>query len=162
MTSRVIVLTLALAAGGCVSPTAQEAQTSYASYLGDRSSVELGEMVAAVPEDGPPRNVHVWLSVLVNPRRTVALSDLTDLLDLIRRQEPRIASRVVAAVVADEKVLLRLAVLREELTAIAQRTIEEAVSRWAEHESFTVEAVVTSLEVTDGSVGRTPRPRWGW
>ena len=57
--------------GGCASTVAPVPENkSYASYVGDRETIRLGEVVVSVPIlDIPQRyqNLHVEFSALVNP-----------------------------------------------------------------------------------------------
>jgi len=130
--------------------------------LGDRSAIDLAEVVATVGTDKGPRNLHVWFSILITPSGRVNERELAEVSGALRRTEGRIAAGVTADLTARRGLSSSdVGKAREELAALAQETLDEAIARWRYRDSFRFEAVITSIYFTDGSVSRSrASDRW--
>jgi len=148
---------VALACAGCTLLTGGDGRIYNAVYVGDRASVAFDEIVVAVPSKdraGSVVNLHVVLTALINPTRTM-LPDIRELQSILTRLAPRIAAAVVVAA-QDQGPLAAgdLSTLREALAKEANDLFASACKRWAHAQHYTVTLVVTSFYLTDGSVGR--------
>lgn len=131
------------------------AETKYASYAGDRASVNLRESVVAIRlSDAPAKwyNLHVTLGAIINPR-SATFSTPAELTDIIWRSQSRMDARIVDIVSATGPVA-DLSALKRQLTEAAQRVFSDAFSRWDKAKDYEVEIVVTSLYLTDLSSGK--------
>jgi len=151
---------------GCVTVPSDSNQISSASYVGDRGGVPLQEVVAAVSSKGDPKafmNVHVTLAAIINPKQTT-LSDLQDVKSIIYRLSPRISSTVVTVIQGAPVSAEDLGSLRDKITGAANRILSGEFSKWTSSSDYDVQIVVTSLYLTNGSVGRSVEGRqwWGW
>lgn len=116
----------------------------------------MTEVVVSVPVgEGADefQNLHVSFSALVNAQR-VSLSDRYEVEHIVRRSGTRLASDVVKEILGRGVVRARdLAALRGALAAKAQQAFDSVFAKWTRADSFSVEIVVTSIYLTDGSVG---------
>jgi hypothetical protein len=142
---------------------AKDGLESSASYIGDRSSVFFREVLAAVSVEGaarPNQNLHIAMAAIVNPVKSS--DDTAPAEQIIRRQEARIASEVLAVALASPTLNAReLKTLRVTLASAGQAVIEKAMSQWKHGSLFEVRIVVTSLYFTDPSVAPSgPARAW--
>jgi hypothetical protein len=161
----IAVLALALLAG-CTTVPSDANRIGSASYVGDRGGVPIEEVIAAVPckdDQTGFMNIHVALAAIVNPKQTT-LSDLQDVRSIIFRLSPRISSAVVTVIQQRPASAEDFSTLRDSIAREANRVLSGEFSKWTSAEDYDVQIVVTSLYVTDGSVGRSAagRQRWGW
>lgn len=159
----VLVLALAMTAG-CMTPPPQ-GQVSSAAYVGDRSAVALDEIVVFLPSQGENpgiRNLHLLFVAIINPV-TTSTADERDAHEIVRRAHARIAAELVAGI-ADGKMDAGkgLAGLRAQLQHKAQATFDPIYAKWAHANDLRVELVLTSLFITDGSVGRSRSNGFWW
>lgn len=152
-----ILSAVCLLAIGCMTLPTDETQPSAAGYVGDRAHTSLSEVVVTVP--GPSsssdyNNLHIGFSAIINAKQ-VSYFDLYDVERIVRRMEPRVASRVVELVLGTGSVSpAQLPTLRARIAADAQAEFVAAFSKWQHASEFEVELVITSLYFTNGSVGR--------
>jgi hypothetical protein len=148
-------LCVALIAGCTTAPSGDQVYS--ASYVGDRDSVALGDVVVTVPlkdADAPYANLHIVLSAIINPKKT-SFSEVRKVNDLVVRLSPRICSAVVARILGHGVISASdLGALRKEITAEANRVFGEAFAKWVDAGDYSVEIVVTSLYLTKDTVGR--------
>jgi hypothetical protein len=154
---KTLLLSLCLLTTACVSFPRDPYLTSAAAYVGDRSALSFGEIVVTVrgpAGSGPYHNLHIGLGALFN-LKSVSLFDLYDARDIVFRAQPRVSARVVEAVLAANEVdPAQLAALRERVADAAQREVDTAFAKWGGSKQWEVQLVVTSLYLTDPSVGR--------
>jgi len=151
---------------GCATVPSDPNRVYSASYVGDRGGVPIEEVIVAVPCKGEPMgflNIHVALAGIINPKKT-SLSDLGDVRSIIVRLSPRISTAVVAALQQKPALTENFGVLREVIINEANRVFAGEFLKWTSAEGYDVQIVVTSLYITNGSVGRGPSGRsWrGW
>lgn len=161
---RLLLTAAALALTGCLTVPADPAATSAASYVGDRAHLALDEVVVSIAAPGGAdlRNLHVGLAAIINAKE-VTYADLYDVERIVRRMEPRIAARVVELALGAGPVGAgELGALRGRIATEAQGAFDAAYARWKHAAAFEVELVVTSLYLTDGSVGREAGGRRRW
>ncbi len=160
---RFVWIAVFLALAGCGSVPGDPDQTSFAAYVGDRASLSLDEVVVGVQtQTAPYSNVHVELAALIN-LKDVSRSEAYEVEHIVRRLEPRIASRVVQTVLEGKAVTpAGLPTLRERIVVEAQSSFDAAFSKWTHSAEWNVELTVTSLYLTDGSVGRSPAGSGRW
>lgn len=151
-------LCAALLLAGCISLPAPRGQTSMSYHVGDAGAVPVTEVVVSVPvgEGGDAyRNLHVSFSALVNAKR-ISLSDRYEAERIVRRSSTRLSSVIVKEIAGHGVVRVRdLPALRETLAGTAQQAFDSVFAKWKRADSFSVEIVVTSIYMTDGSVGRS-------
>lgn len=160
---RFVWIAVFLALAGCGSLPGDPDQTSFAAYVGDRASLSLDEVVVGVQNQSVPYcNLHVGLAALIN-LKGFSRSEAFEVEHIVRRLEPRIASRVVQTVLDAKAVTpAGLPSLRERIVAEAQSSFDAAFSKWTHAAEWNVELTVTSLYLTDGSVGRSPAGGGRW
>jgi hypothetical protein len=150
---------------GCLTLPSDPATTSAASYVGDRTHLALDEIVVGVAAPGAGaqlRNLHVGLAAIINAKE-VTYADPYDVEWMVRRMEPRIAARVVELALGAGPVGPgELRTLRGGIATEAQAAFDAAFARWKHAAAFEVDLVVTSLYLTDGSVGREVRGARRW
>jgi len=170
MTTRILsVLALSVTAIsliGCVTTPAPQGQAYSAAYVGDRSSLSLGEQVFTVRlADGPTselRNLHVRLEVLINPR-TVSLTSEYDVDGIIRRLDPRIKAKLADFLPPGKSITINsLPALKDEIVREAQTTLLASYSKWKKASDYEVQVVATGFHLTDLSVGTPPVATRGW
>ncbi len=159
-----IVLPLLLA--GCVTAPAPLGETYSATYVGDRQSLALKEVVLTVmlQEETNPhlQNLHVGLEAIVNPK-DLSLASTYEVTGIIRRLEPRIRSRLSELVAVGKLVSFQtLPGLKQEIARAAHSTFSASYSKWTKATAFDVQIVVASYYLTDLSVGAQPGNRAGW
>ena len=162
---KLVLCVLCLCALGCVSAPAGDTVSS-ASYVGDRSNTALNEIVVSVSSGGPGtktyNNLHVILAAIINVKQETYAS-FYDVERIVRRMEPRTSARVVDIVLAGGPLApSQLSELRGRVLAAAQAEFDVAYAKWEHAPEFDVALVVTSLYLTDGSVGRAPTGGRGW
>ena len=153
-----LLLCLPLMLGGCISVPPPAGETYSASYVGDRDSVSIAEVVVSVPAENNPdqfRNLHVAFSALINAQK-VSTGNQYDVEGIIRRSRTRISSEMVGEI-SDKGVIgiKDLGSLRKILEQNAQSTFDSIFSKWSHADDFEVKIVITSIYFTDGSVGKT-------
>lgn len=165
------VFALALSAAaisltGCVTTPAPNGQAYSAGYVGDRSSLSLGEQVFTIRVvDGPTselRNLHVRLEVLINPR-TVSLSSEYEVDGIIRRLDPRIKARLADYLPLGKSIPINtLAGLKDEIVREAQAALQASYSKWKKAGDYEVQVVATGYHLTDLSAGTPAVATRGW
>jgi hypothetical protein len=134
-------------------------ETDYkaASYIGDSHSVSLDEVVVSVPvsdKSGQYQNLHVFFSAIINTDKQPWQQYEVE--DIIRRSETRLSSLIVEELSELGVVSIKdLSSIRRQLVSRAQETFDSVFSEWSRSDEFKVEFVITSLFLTDTSVGRT-------
>jgi len=151
---------------GCVTTPAPKGQAYSAGYVGDRSSLSLGEQVFTIRVmDGPTselRNLHVRLEVLINPR-TVSLSSEYEVDGIIRRLDPRIKARLADYLPMGKSVSFNaIAELKDEIVREAQTALLASYSKWKKAGDYEVQVVATGFHLTDLSVGTPAIATRGW
>lgn len=156
---RIPILILAATMGaGCVSMPAPQGNVYSAAYVGDRDTVTLDEIAVSVPATDNAtgiRNLHIFLSAIINPTRTSTAEEYgAD--SIVRRAHPRIASELVADLVAGKIDATKgLADLRMQLLSKAKSVFDPIYAKWTHSEDLQVELVLTSLFYTNGSAGKS-------
>jgi hypothetical protein len=151
---------LVLALGACISGPRQRFQSS---VLSDRAAIDLAEVVVTVRTEKGPRNLHVWYALLIQPLERLRPEEIDELESAVRRSEGRIAAQATADLSARASVTTAsLGTLRGELVGAAQKTFDDTIARWRFRRSFRIEAAITSLYFTDGSVGRARAAERWW
>jgi hypothetical protein len=152
------VLVLSLAA--CISGPRQRFQST---ELADRAAIDLAEIVVTVRTEQGPRNLHVWYALLIQPLERLRPEEIDELEGAVRRSEGRIAAQATEDLAARASVpTASLGKLRGELANAAQKTLDDTIARWRFRRSFRIEAAITSLYFTDGSVGRARAAERWW
>ena len=147
-------------------PPAPNAPTSYPWYVGDRGRVEYDEMVVSLPlrgADTPYQNLHVRLTVFVNPARESATAGF-ETQGIVKRSEERVAMRLLDVLGGlGEQSLDGTATLRQRIAAEAQAVVDDVMKQWTHGSEYRVEVAVTRLYWTDPSVGAPPpKKRFPW
>lgn len=160
---RFVWIAVFLALAGCGSVPGDPDQTSFAAYVGDRASLSLDEVIVGVQDPSAPHtNLHVGLAALINLKDS-SRSEAYEVEQIVRRLEPRIASRVVQTILeANAVTAAGLPSLRGQIVAEAQSAFDAAFSKWTQAAEWNVELTVTSLFLTDGSVGRSAERGRPW
>ena len=152
---------------GCVTVPSPEGQTYSATYIGDRVSFALDELVLTVdlPQktgDAELKNLHVRLDAVVNPK-DLSIGSIYEVTDIIRRLEPRMRARVAELVPVGTRVSLQsLTDLKSDIAREAHSTFIASYSKWTKAPAFDVQIVVASFHLTDLSVGAPARIRSWW
>lgn len=158
---------MVLFVAGCVSLQEQENKVYSASYVGDAETYELKEVVASVRlnDKNEFMNMHIVFSAIINPKEDfIAPSTYSDLRNIVNRLQSRIQSQVLAELLSMEPaVSLNLQKSKEIFTTKAQAVFDNEFKKWSKSSYFEVKIVVSSLYLTDLSVGKESSPRrWGW
>lgn len=145
---------------------APQGQTYSASYVGDRASIPLNEIVLTVKlADGNGyslQNVHAQFDAIVNPK-DLAVASVYEVNDIVRRLEPRIRARVTdLGPVGKPMIFQELSAMEEQIAQTAATTFSEAYSRWAKAQAFDVQIVVALFYLTDLLMGSSARSRFNW
>lgn len=157
---------IALLAGCTVVPNDANRIDS-AAYVGARSSLSLDELVVAIPCERAPlgvANLHISLAGIINAKKT-SLGKTDEVRAILFRSSPRIAAAIVAIVQEQSAAARDLGTLRLLVAREADRVFADDFNKWTAASDFDVQLVVTSLYLTNGSVGRSPpsgRTWWGW
>lgn len=164
----VCLLTLLTQLPACVTQPVPDVPTSTASLLGDRSALELDEIVISLPlrdaqPQAPYQNLHIALGIIINPVQP-SLAPQYQVESLVGRLAPRISATVSAAA-ADlgTQNLAAAADLRRHILAVAQGVVDQAMHNWKYAADYKVEIVPLSIYWTDASVTRQRRTmptRW--
>jgi hypothetical protein len=155
---RIAGAALLLALSACAAPGPYLSATSK-----DRSAIDLAEVVVTVRSDQGPRNLHVWFAILILPSERFNERELGEVSAVVRRIEGRIAAQATEDLASRASLpLASLAKLRQELVRDAQATVDAALGRRRLRDRFRIEAVITSLYFTDGSVGRARAAERWW
>ncbi len=160
-----VVIAVVLLAG-CTSVPSDTNRISSASYVGDSAGMSIEEVVVAVPckevQSGFV-NVHVVLTGIINPKKT-SLSNTWDVQSILSRLSPRISSAVTVVIQQEPAPTENLIDLRDRIVKVANRVFAGEFSKWTSAEDYDVQIVVTSLYLTNGSVGRSGsgHSRWEW
>lgn len=138
---------------------------SNAAYVGDRGAMNLDEIVVSVPVNGGSsqiRNLHIFLSAVINPVRPTTAQEY-DARAIVQRAHTRIASELVAAVASGKINSSKgLSDLRMQILNEAEMTFDPIYAKWAHSEDLRVDLVLTSLFFTDGSIGKSPQSNRFW
>ena len=159
------VLIAALLMQGCTTLPAPEGATSSARYVGDRATTTLDEIVVSVPMEGVPggyQNLHVTLSAIINPKNVWG-TKVYEVRDIVRRLQPRVASNIVSLISQKGTIsLASLPSLRDELAKATEGIVKTTISQWTRADEYEIEILVTSLFLTDASVGKPEQTRFWW
>jgi hypothetical protein len=165
--SRAVVAGVVLGMGawllaGCAS-TAGPGPAVYASYAGDRATVYLDEIVAMMPKGTPDardvRNAHICFGAIINPA-TPSPGNESGVRGIVMRASARIAAAVVEDIEAGNvPIEHRPGEARKRLVEKANQVFQAQYSQWIHAGDFRVELVVTSMFLTDGSVGKSSERR---
>jgi hypothetical protein len=168
---------LSLLAGigaGCSTPppppaSAAPAEQTSVRYVGDRITVSLQEVIASVAVEGagqPYQNLHVELAAVINPVKTETYSSQSystfKVEDLVRRLGPRISSEVLKTLCEGRTLSPKtMGAIRSIIVSRAQDVVSQALSEWKYAADFSVEILITTMYLTDPSVGKTgPLRSW--
>ncbi len=165
---------------GCVTHTAPitttTTATSYASDLGDQTTVALDEIVVSLPLQGSSatyHNLHLVLGVIINP--VVERTDPNysssngyayEAGNLVGRLGPRINATVSDAILERgnrHQNLADMSAIRKQAVSVAEGVLTEAMRNWKYAADYKVEVVVLNSYWTDSAVGRLPQTatvRW--
>jgi hypothetical protein len=161
----VVTIILACYASGCATAPTPQGQQYHASYVGDRLTVPLDEIVVTIPgkPDGELRNLHVVFAAIVNPMGTSSAMEY-DVRSIIERAYVRISSTLVQDITSGTiNTSMDLENLRVRIVSAAKSAFDPVYSKWSRSGEFNVEIVVVSLYFTNGSVGRPPtQARFWW
>ena len=158
---------------GCSTPppppaTTAPAQQTSPRYVGDRITVSLQEVIASVAVEGagqPYQNLHVELAAVINPVKTETSSQSYSSFkveDLVRRLGPRISSEVLKTLCEGRTLSPKtMGAIRSIIISRAQDVVSQALSEWKYAADYSVEILITTMYLTDPSVGRTG-PLRGW
>jgi hypothetical protein len=165
MSRIVIAIIIACYVSGCATAPTPQGQVSNASYVGDRYTVPLDEIMVTMPGNGERelRNLHVAFAAIVNPTG-ISTGTEYDVRSIIQRAHTRISSALVQDVTAGTiSTSSGLVNLRDQVVKRASEVFNTAYSKWSHCGEFKVEIVVVSLYLTNGSVGRSPaQARFWW
>ncbi len=147
---------------GCVSMPTQQGQVYDASYVGDRSTEDLDEIVVALPGNDL-RNLHLFFAAIINPTK-VSTGKEGDIQWIIRRTHARVSSAITEAVSSGSIDFSKdRARARQQLIELATTIFSDTYSKWSHSAAFKVEIVITSMYLTDGSVGKSEKANpFGW
>jgi hypothetical protein len=139
---------------------------AYSAYsVGDRTSVQLDEIVVSIQLEGDQyQNLHVELAAIVNPRNVEYDYSYGDVERIVQRLQPRIAGRLVEvfASVSGHNIG-NMKWFREKSCNETQAIVDSYLKQWKHGSEYQVEVIVVSIYWTDGSVGRTiQRNRMWW
>ena len=99
------------------------AGTASASYVGDRATTTLDEIVVSVPSrtsEGGYQNLHIVLAAVVNPK-SFTFGSVYEVQGIVRRMQPRVSSRVTEHLLEKEEVSIEtLPNIREEVTNLTE------------------------------------------
>jgi len=158
---RIASAAVLLALTSCVNAGPRDA--SRTSMPADRAAIDLGEVVVTVHTDKGAQNLHVWFSILINPTERVNDREVSEVAGVLRRTEGRITAQATAELASRTSLpTASLGKVRDELIRAAQTTLDAAVTRWRSRDSFRIEAVITSIYFTNGSVGRQRAAERWW
>lgn len=151
---------------GCMTAPAPQGQTYSASYIGDRESVALDEIVLTVSlgqsSTADLRNLHVRLDAVVNPK-DLALASIYEVAGIIHRLEPRIRARISDLVPVGKPLTIEsLPSLKQEIAREAHTAFAASYAKWTKAPAFEVQVVVASFYLTDLSVGAPAKARSWW
>lgn len=150
---------------GCVMAPSPQGGISSAAYVGDRGSMSLDEIVVSLPAIGDGariRNLHIFLSAVINPVRPTTAHEY-DARAIVQRAHTRIASDLVAAVASGKiNPSAGLTDLRMQILGQAKITFDPIYAKWVHSGDLRVDLVLTSLFFTDGSVGKYPQSNRFW
>jgi hypothetical protein len=164
--SRILILAaLAGILSGCATAPAPKGNVYSASYVGDRDTVQLDEIVVSVPKQGNDtliRNLHVFFAAVINPTRASTANEY-DAKEIIHRAYTRIAAQLIDDVASGRIDTSKgLSDIRVQLLASATKTFTPIFSTWSHSEDMSVEIIITSLFFTDGSVGKSSPQNRFW
>lgn len=165
---------------GCVTQTAPitttTTTTSYASDLGDQTTLGLDEIVVSLPLHGSSatyHNLHLMLGVIVNPNAERTAPNYSssngyayEAGNLVRRLGPRINATVSGALLERgnrHQNLADMSAIRKQAISVAEDVLTEAMRNWKYAADCKVEVVVLNSYWTDSTVGRLPQAatsRW--
>jgi hypothetical protein len=152
-----LFLGMAISLTGCVTAPAPKGQAYSARYIGDRSSLSLGEQVFTIRvvdgQSSEQRNLHVQLEVLINPK-TVSLSSEYEVDGIIRRLDPRIKARLADYLPMGKSIPINTLVgVKDEMVQEAQKALMASYSKWKKADDYEVQVVATGFHLTDLSSG---------
>lgn len=158
-----MMMAIALLFAGCVTYPNNNDLAYGISSVGDRYESSLKEIIISIPNvnENSYQNLHIEITAMINPTQKT-LTWTSDVRDVFRRLEPRIADRIITVVYEhlddfpSSINTLRLYIARE-----AQKVFDDVFSKWKHSDEWKVELLVTSLYFTDVSVPmQTRRPMW--
>ncbi len=161
---KILIVIFSIFMVGCATLPPPQGQTSKAGYVGDYDSILLKEIIVAVPTgiiENQYSNLHLSFSALINPKE-VTIGSTYDVRRIVHRFSARLSSIIVKDILAYEKITVQdLPSLRDKLIEKAQIEFNKMFSKWTYSKNFDVEIVLSSIFLTDGSVGSSYRPyRW--
>jgi hypothetical protein len=164
---------LAGLSAGCSTPTppatTAPAPETPVRYIGDRLTVSLQEIIASVAVEGagqPYQNLHVELAAVINPLKTETNTSQTyssvKVEDFIRRLGPKISSEVLKTLCEGRTLSPKtMGAIRSIILSRAQDVVSQALTDWRYAADYSVEILITTMYLTDPSVGKTG-PLRGW
>lgn len=162
--SKTIIIIGCFFIAGCNSLSVEGEKTSSASYVGDSRSIASEEVVVSVPmsdQANQYQNLHVFISVIVNPKKSSLYQH--EITDIIRRSRTRVSSVVVQELLSIPRVSAGdLASIRKQLVSKAQQSLDSILSQWAYSNEYNVEVAIVSIFLTDNSVGKEASPNRFW
>lgn len=152
MRRMLLVAAIALAAGCAqMKPDLDDYTKSSASYIGDRYTASLKEIVVPVEAFGSVKNMHIALTVAIETDKVLAgISD--DVYQIIDHSESRIAAAVVAAASGNISMSSKMDEKYAAIAQSAQKAFDANFSKWKNARDYRVAILVTSVYLTD------PRP----
>lgn len=160
MTFQSIILSaLLLSAVGCANLNSLASGSGVSPYTTESSIVSYDEIIVALPmnvEGQSVRNLHILLSVEMRQTKVKGLYPDTEASFIVEQASSRISNEIVD-LVTQKKVNcdFYLSGLKQEIQERAQSAFEEYYGEWSKKENLKVKFLVTSLFLTDGSVGKT-------
>ena len=157
--SRILILAILCSVlSGCVTAPVSKDKISSASYVGDRNTAQLDEIVVSIPNqnnDTSIRNLHIFFAAVINPTKSSTANEY-DARGIFYRAYTRIAAQLVDDVASGRVDTSKgIADIRSQVLLNATKTFTPIFSTWNHSEDISVEIVITSLYFTDGSVGRS-------
>jgi len=135
-------------------------QTSKAGYIGDYDTSNLGEIMVSVPTGDKANqynNLHLSFSALINPKEATIGSSY-NVSSIVQRYNSRLSAIIVKEILIYGNISVQdLLPLRDKLLEKAQEEFNQMFSKWTHADKFDVEIVLTSIFLTDGTVGRNNR-----
>lgn len=153
-----MLLTVTGMVAGCMTLPASQEDVYVATYVGDRHTLDLKEIIVSVPRaggSGEIRNLHIFFSAIINPIKKSTANEY-DAGGIVRSAQARIAAELIADIVEGKIDTSRsMASIRFQIQERAKAILDPIYSTWTHAESFRVELVLTSLYFTDGSAGKS-------
>jgi hypothetical protein len=121
------------------------------------ATVAFAEVIGSVPVEGAHQvyqNLHLGLAALIHPRPGPAC-DSQQAESFVGQLEPKVAAEVLSVLTSSPTLSPhKLEPVRAEVAARAQAIANQMLGQLAPAPGFDVEVVVTSLYLTDATIGR--------